>query len=127
MIGGEFIAMETHQFPINLADPSYFLCYFLCHMNYDLFYQWTKVTINSKRTTIRLLFLDFLGKSLILSVSHSRSINAFYLLLLVTAEFIDNRDGARRPSLSDFHAVVLIALHGARVELMVKDVAAINA
>ena len=59
-------------------------------------------------------------------VSHARGIYLLDRLLLVATKLIDNCEGDRCPVVVDLHTVVLVALHGASVEPVVEDVAAIE-
>ena len=61
-----------------------------------------------------------------LLVSHARGIYLLDRLLFVAAELIDNCKGDRRPVVVYLHTVVLVALHGAGIESVVEDVAAIE-
>ena len=60
------------------------------------------------------------------SVSHARGIYLLDCLLLVATKLIDNCEGDRCPAVVDLHTVVLVALHGAGIEPVVEDVAAIE-
>ena len=60
------------------------------------------------------------------SVSLSWSIYSLYVLFLVATKLIDNCKSDRCPVEVYLHTVVLIALHGASVEPVVEDVAAIE-
>ena len=60
------------------------------------------------------------------SVSHSWSIYSLYVIFLVATKIIDNCKSDRCPVEIYLHTVVLVALHGASVEPVVEDVAAIE-
>ena len=60
------------------------------------------------------------------SVSHARGIYLLDRLLLVATKLIDNCKSDRCPVEIYLHTVVLVALHGASVEPVVEDVAAIE-
>ena len=60
------------------------------------------------------------------SESHSWSIYSLYVLFLVATKLIDNCKSDRCPVEIYLHTVVLVALHGASVEPVVEDVAAIE-
>ena len=61
------------------------------------------------------------------SVSHARGIYLLDRLLLIATKLIDNCEGEGCPVVVYLHTVVLVALHGAGIELVVEDVAAIEA
>ena len=60
------------------------------------------------------------------SVSHARGIYLLDRLFLVATKLIDNCKSDRCPVEVYLHTVVLIALHGASVEPVVEDIAAIE-
>ena len=59
-------------------------------------------------------------------MSHTRSVYLFHILFLVATKLVNDTEGERCPVVVDFHAVVLVALHGAGVVWIVEDVAAIE-
>lgn len=59
-------------------------------------------------------------------MSHTRSVYLFHILFLVATKLINDTEGERCPVVVDFHAVVLVALHGTGVVWIVEDVAAVE-
>lgn len=59
-------------------------------------------------------------------MSHTRGVYLFHILFLVATKLINDTEGERCPVVVDFHAVVLVALHGAGVVWIVEDVTAVE-